>query len=234
MSSGTHKSWVPRGLPHDAEASARVRDWLLEHKSGGLDASGLDLSDSDLSGGDFSESWFAETKFINAKLTDAELYRSDAAGADFTSADLTNTSLVRVNLDDAILRNAILDGANLVGASLYGVDAVGASLRGAALMGSSLIQVDFRGANLSNATVEENTFKVTVDQDTVFEGLHGTLFGPIKLVADDDELELGGSQLERWINERGGSVRVLAPRNRSASGPSTESPETNPTAEPPA
>ncbi|MFE2995138.1 pentapeptide repeat-containing protein [Nocardia sp. NPDC059246] len=223
MSSGTHSNWVPHTLPRNAEASARLRDWLLERKVGGLDAGGLDLSDSDLSGGNFSESWFGETRFTNTKLADAELYRSDAEGADFTGADLTNTSLVRVNLDDAVLRNAILDGANLVGASLYGVDAMGASLRGTALMGASLLHVDFRGADLSDAVVEENTFKVKVDEATVFKGLRGTVFGPITLTTDDGEHTLHGSQLEDWINARGGAVRVLSPRPRGSSEKPVES-----------
>ncbi|QFR02624.1 pentapeptide repeat-containing protein [Streptomyces phaeolivaceus] len=210
MSSGTRRNWAPRALPADPQATARLREWLQSGAEGKLDVIGLDLSNSDLSGGNFSESWFSDAKLVGAKLAGADFYRSDAEGADFSGADLTQASLVRVNFDDAVLRGTVLDGADLVKASLYDVDATAASLRGARILGASLIGVDFRGADLSHAVLQENSFKVTVDHLTKVEGLSGTVFGPVQAMDDQGvSREIGGAELERWVSERGGSLQVL-------------------------
>ncbi|GGV56684.1 hypothetical protein GCM10010294_02600 [Streptomyces griseoloalbus] len=153
---------------------------------------GLDLSGADLSGGVFHESWFTDAKLVGARLVGVDLYRSDAEGADFSGADLTRASLVRVNLDDAVFRGAVLDGADLVKVSLYGVDASAASLRGTRLMGASLIDVNFCGSDLSEAVVQENTFKVTVDEKTNVTGMSGTVFGPVHIIGRDGQKEIGG------------------------------------------
>ncbi|MFJ4770735.1 pentapeptide repeat-containing protein [Streptomyces uncialis] len=130
-------------------------------------------------------------------------------GADLSKADPTSASLVRVNLDDAVLAGAILDGANLVKASLYGVDATGARCRGTRFQGSSLLNVDLCGADLTDAVVDQNSFKVRVDSRTVWNGLTGSLFGPVEFVSDEEVREIAGEELARWISERGGNVRVL-------------------------
>ncbi|MEV0143894.1 MULTISPECIES: pentapeptide repeat-containing protein [unclassified Nonomuraea] len=208
MSSGTRNHWTPARPPEDGIAAQRVREWI-DAGEGGLDAVGLNLSGADLSHGDFSESWFTGAKLVNLRLRGAELYRSDAHGADFSGADLTECSLVRVNLDDAVMRGAILDGANLVKASLYGVDASGASCRGTQFMGSSLLGVNLRSADLSNAVFQENSFKVTLDQNTKLVGASGSVFGPVVIVENGISRELSGSALEEWLTLKGGSLRVM-------------------------
>jgi uncharacterized protein YjbI with pentapeptide repeats len=182
----------------------RLQEWLQGGCEGGLDAGGLDLSGADLSGGRFHESCFTGARLAGATLTGADLYRSDADGA-----DLTRASLVRVNLDEAVLRGAVLDGADLVKASLYRVDASSASLRGARLMGASLIDVDLCGSDLSQAIVRENTFKVIVDETTRFTGMSGTLFGPVQVIDREGRREVGGTELEGWLRQRGARVQVL-------------------------
>ncbi|GGW80770.1 hypothetical protein GCM10010340_68720 [Streptomyces griseoloalbus] len=79
-------------------------------------------------------------------------------------------------------------------------------------MGASLIDVNFCGSDLSEAVVQENTFRVTVDEETDFTGMSGTVFGPVHMIGRDGEKEIGGADLERWLRERGGDVRVLEGR----------------------
>ncbi|MGC3000171.1 pentapeptide repeat-containing protein [Streptomyces sp. G35A] len=100
----------------------------------------------------------------------------------------------------------------MVKASLYGVHASAASLRGTRLMGASLIDVDFRGSDLSQAVVRENTFKAIVDEKTTFTGMSDTLFSPLQLIDQEGQQEIGGADLERWLRERDGDVRVLERR----------------------
>ncbi|MFD7839373.1 pentapeptide repeat-containing protein [Streptomyces sp. NPDC059761] len=211
MSSGTRKGWNPRIAPANSEAAERLREWLAGD-TGGLDVIGLDLSGADLSDADFSESWFSDSKLVDARLVATEFYRSDLQGADLTRADLTNASFVRANLDDAVLRNSVLDGADFVKASLYGVDASFARCHGTRFMGASLLDVNFCGADLSHAVVQENSFKVKLDADTVLTGLTGSLFGPVEFVGEGESLTIAGTELERWISGRGGDVRVLERR----------------------
>ncbi|GCD40359.1 pentapeptide repeat-containing protein [Streptomyces paromomycinus] len=130
-------------------------------------------------------------------------------GAHTCRSNLTGASLVRANFDDASLRDARLDEANLVKASLCDVDASGASWRGTQIMGASLLDVDLRGADLTNAVVKENSFKVRVDANTIFNGFSGTIFGPIEVVSENGTQEVGGDDLERFIQRQGGNIRVL-------------------------
>ncbi|MGW5344909.1 hypothetical protein [Streptomyces sp. NPDC004050] len=79
-------------------------------------------------------------------------------------------------------------------------------------MGASLFGVDMRGADLTDAVLFQNTFKVTVDDSTTVRGLTGTVFGPIALFSGESSRQLAGAELEAWIGERGGQVEVIAPR----------------------
>jgi hypothetical protein len=209
MSSGTRNGWLPSRFPPDETAAQRLREWLEEE--GGLDAVRIDLSGADLSHGKFWESWFTGAKLVNTKLVGADLYRSNTQGADFTGADLTRCSLVRVNMDNAILVNAVLDGAELVKVSLCDVDASGASCRGTEFVDTFLINTNFRSADLRNAVFEENSFKVTLDEETRLEGASGTVFGPAVIIEGQTPRELSGDTLEQWIRSRGGNLRVLKP-----------------------
>ncbi len=210
MSSGTRRNWEPKTLPADPEAMGRLQEWLTED---GFSLFGveLDFRGSDLSGGDFSSSWFTDSILAGVRLVGAVLYRADLQSADLTGADLTGADLVRANLDRAVLRSARLDGADMVNASLHGVDASRASFRGTRIMGASLHGVDMRGADLTDAVLFQNTFKVSVDDTTVLRGLTGSVFGPISVFSGESSREVGGAELETWIGERGGKVQVLAP-----------------------
>jgi hypothetical protein len=212
---GEARRWHPNGTLASLRITTgdhRPHATFEWHESGerirGHDAVGLDLSGVDLSGVNLSESWFTDARLVGGKLIGSDLYRSDAQGADFSGADLSYASLVRANLDDAVLRGAVLDGADLVKASLCEVDASGASLRGARLMGASLLNVDLRGADLSYAVLRENSFKVTLDRATRVEGLSGTVFGPVRVIGPEGVREVGGAELEEWVEMRGGDIRV--------------------------
>lgn len=210
MSSGTRGSWQPTAFPADPEAAHQLQEWLDEE---GYSLFGIehDFRGADLSGGDFTQAWFTQAVLAGVRFAGATFYRADLQSADLTGADLTGADLVRANLNDATLRSARLNGADLVKASLHGVDASGAGFRGTRVMGASLQGVDMRGADLTDAVLLHNTFKVTVDDTTVVHGLTGTVFGPITVVGGGDALEVGGAELEEWINRRGGQVEVIAP-----------------------
>jgi uncharacterized protein YjbI with pentapeptide repeats len=114
-------------------------------------------------------------------------------------------------MDDAVLRNAILRGVEFTKASLYDVDASGACLIAARLMGASFLDTDLRGADLTDATADDNSFRVRLDNATVVTGFTGTIFGPVECVGEDGEMrEIGGRDLEQWMRERGASIRVLS------------------------
>lgn len=55
--------------------------------------------------------------------------------------------------------------------------------------------------------------KAVLDEHTVVEGLSGTLFGPAVIDQAGVRREIGGLELERWLNSRGAEVRVLNPRS---------------------
>lgn len=210
MSSGARKTWEPKTLPTDSEATRQLQEWLTEEGSS-LFGIEHDFRGADLSGGDFTSSWFTQAVLAGVRLEGASFYRADLQSADLTGADLTGADLVRANLDEAVLRSARLDGADMVKASLHGVDASGASFRGTRIMGASLFRVDLRGADLTDAVLFHNSFRVKVDDATVVRGLTGTVFGPITLFSGESSRELAYAELEAWIGERGGRVEVIAP-----------------------
>lgn len=210
MSSGIRKNWNPIAFPADPEAARALQEWLAE-EGGSLFGVEHDFRGADLSGGDFADSWFTQAVLAGVRFRGAIFYRADLQWADLTGADLTGADFVRANLDGAVLRSARLDGADMTKASLHGVDASGASFRGTRVMGSSLFGVDLRGADLTDAVLFQNTFKVTVDDSTVVRGLTGTVFGPITVCGGEASRELAGAELEAWIAKRGGQVQVIPP-----------------------
>ncbi|MFD8997056.1 pentapeptide repeat-containing protein [Streptomyces abikoensis] len=217
MSSGTRKNWQPTTLPTDPEAARELQEWLAAE---GTSIFGVehDFRGADLSGGDFANSWFTGAILEGVRLAGATFYRANLQSADLTGADLTGADLVRADLDEAVLRLARLDGAEMVKASLCQVDARGASFKGTKIQGASLLGVDLRGADLTDAVLFQNSFKVTVDDTTVVRGLTGTAFGPITVVSGETSRELAGAELEAWISERGGQVRVTPPARPAAPG----------------
>ncbi len=211
VSSGTRKNWKPNALPTDPEAARQLQEWLAseEYNLYGVEH---DFRGADLSGGNFSNAWFTEAVLAGVRCVGASFYRADLQSADLTGADLTGADLVKANLDEAVLRSARLDGADMVGASLCDVDASGAGFRGTRFLGASLLDIDMRGADLTDAVLDENFFEVKVDDTTVVRGLTGTVFGPITVFSGESSRELAGAELEAWIGERGGQVRVIPPR----------------------
>ncbi|WP_405613824.1 hypothetical protein [Streptomyces sp. NBC_00076] len=77
-------------------------------------------------------------------------------------------------------------------------------------MGASLLGVDFRGADLSNSVFDGNSFQVTLDQSTKIEGASGSVYGPAVIAEARVCRELSGAELQDWIKERGGQVRVVS------------------------
>ena len=69
-----------------------------------------------------------------------------------------------------------------------------------------------RGADLTDAVVDENIFEIKADDSTVMRGLTGTVFGPVTVFSGESSRELAGTELESWLRARGGDVRVLEPK----------------------
>ena len=197
-------------LPADPEAAAVLRNWAAQEDAL-LDVAGLDLSGADISGTDLANGLLTETVLRKANLSGCDLYRAHLEAAVLAEADLSGAGLVKAVLDEATLTGANLDGADLGSAELWGVDASGASLRGSRLNGAALLETKLYGADLSHVTVQETSFKVFLDDRSIVEGLTGTVFGPSRVAGAEGVRELGGRDLEVWLNERGARVEVLAP-----------------------
>jgi hypothetical protein len=199
-------------MPADAEAAAALREWA-EQADSLLDASALDLSQADLSGADLAMALLTQTVLRSAKLVGTDLYRAHLEGAVLDEADLSSASLVKVEFDEASLRGATLDEADLGSTTLWAVDARSARFRAAKLDGASLIDVRLEGADLTNASMRETSLKAVLDEQTVVQGLSGTIFGPAVIERAGVRCEINGPELEQWLNSRGASVRVLNPRS---------------------
>ncbi|MGH3585986.1 MAG: pentapeptide repeat-containing protein, partial [Pseudonocardia sp.] len=177
-----------------------------------LRAIGLDLRGADLSGCDLSDAWLTGASLIGVSLAGACLYGAHLEFADLTGADLTGAHLGKVEMDEAVLRSARLTGADLMRASLAKVDARSASFRGAVLTRTSLWGADLRGADLSDATVDWTSLRrARVDGSTTVEGLSGTVRGAVTLVADTEEIELDGDDLQAWLSGHGATATVAVP-----------------------
>ncbi|WP_432215673.1 pentapeptide repeat-containing protein [Streptomyces seoulensis] len=199
-----------RRLPPDPQAAdelsawSRAADVMIDLSY--LDASGADLTDADLAMG-----LFCVTRLVDTVLAGADLYRAHLEGAVLDGADLSRSCLVKAVLDEASMRGTVLSGANLGSAELYGVDARAASFRGARLNGASFLDVRLEGADLTGATVAGTAFRVLLGEDTVVEGLSGTVHGPARVGERGARRELAGPGLEEWLNRRGASVAVIPP-----------------------
>lgn len=53
-----------------------------------------------------------------------------------------------------------------------------------------------RGADLTDAVLDENYFEIKVDDSTVMHGLTGTVFGPITVFSGESSRELADSELK--------------------------------------
>ncbi|MFD4247942.1 pentapeptide repeat-containing protein [Streptomyces sp. NPDC058525] len=198
-------------LPADAEATAVLNEWAAEDDSL-LDVAGLDLSGADISGADLANGLFTESVLRDVNLSGADLYRSHLEGAELTGADLSGATLVKAVLDGSSLVGANVDRADLGSSEMWAVDARGASFREAKLDAAGLLDVKLQGADLSNASVQQTSFQVVMDEQTVVLGLTGTVFGPASVVERGELREISGADLEVWLNSRGARVQVLLPQ----------------------
>ncbi|MFI6049562.1 pentapeptide repeat-containing protein [Streptomyces violascens] len=204
---------IVRAMPKDAAAAAALREWA-ERPGSLLGVDGLDLTAADLSGADFGGGMLTGTVLRDAVLVGTDFYRCHLEGAVLDGADLTGSALVKAVLDGASLRNAKLDGADLGSAELSETDVRGGSLRGARLNGAALLGTLLQGADLTDASVQETSFGVVVDEHTVVQGLSGSVFGPMVVESGEERREIRGHELELWLNGRGADVRVIDPASR--------------------
>ncbi|MFD8410913.1 pentapeptide repeat-containing protein [Streptomyces sp. NPDC059650] len=202
---------IVKALPADAHATAVLNEWAADSESL-LDVAGLDLSGADISGADLANGLFTESVLRGVNLSGADLYRSHMEGAELSEADLSGATLVKTVLDESSLIRANLDRADLGSSEMWSVDAREASFRHAKLDGAGLLNVKLQGADLSNASVQQTSFQVVMNEQTVVLGLAGTVFGPASIVEGDELQELAGVDLEVWLNSRGAHVQVLSPQ----------------------
>ncbi|MGW2701532.1 pentapeptide repeat-containing protein [Streptomyces sp. NPDC001340] len=195
-------------MPADPAAAAELTSWTAQEDTtldlSSLDASGVDLSDSDL-----AMALLTESCLKDAILSGTDLYRAHLERAVLDRADLTHASLVKAVLDGARMRAAVLSEADLGSAELAECDARSASFRRARLNGASFLNTRLEGADLTDASVQETTFDVLLDDHTVLRGLHGTVYGPARIHEKGSPRELAGLELELWLNRHGASVQVL-------------------------
>ncbi|MFF1839202.1 hypothetical protein ACFVXE_34250 [Streptomyces sp. NPDC058231] len=69
---------------------------------------------------------------------------------------------------------------------------------------TSSSQPFFSTVSLTNAVVDENSFKAKIDENTILDGSSGTVFGPVEALTEEVPKELGGINLEQWIREGAG------------------------------
>ena len=151
---------------------ARGADWR-GLSLGELDLTGSNLCRVDLRGADLSRCMLTDAD-LRLAIYDSETkspetfdLRTTGAigpGAKLSGAFLNSTDLREVDLRGAVLMGAYLSGADLSGALLDGVRLVGSDLRKAVLRGAScrgtrfgtcqLDAADFRGADMTDASLE--------------------------------------------------------------------------------
>ncbi|MFE0137864.1 pentapeptide repeat-containing protein [Streptomyces sp. NPDC059037] len=199
---------VVRVMPADPEAAAELQSWSQQQDTT-LDLSGLDASGADLTGAHLALGVFSGTGLKRTTLVDTDLYRAHLEDAVLDSADLTGASLAKAVLDGASLRSANLTRADLSGTKLTETDATSAVLRGARLNGTVLAKTCLRGADLTDATLHNTSFDAVLDEETILQGLTGSVFGPAHVDEGGSVRELAGLELEFWLESRGASVNVL-------------------------
>lgn len=199
---------VVRVMPADPEAAAELQSWSHQQDTT-LNLSGLDASGADLTGAHLALGVFRGTGLKRTTLVDTDLHRAHLEKAMLDSADLTGASLAKAVLNGASLRGANLTRADLSDAELTETDATSAKLRGARLNGTILVRTRLQGADLTDATLHDASFDVVLDEETVLQGLTGSVFGPARVDEGGSVRELAGLELELWLEGRGASVKVL-------------------------
>jgi uncharacterized protein YjbI with pentapeptide repeats len=159
-----------------AMPNANLRDAILP----GINLEEAELKEANLQDADLSNAILRKADLTRANLRGANLHGTDLTGATLMGANLSGADLGEAKLDHAFLRLADFSEANLTSASLAGVDGrgwvtssrekgvkahrtsfQGAVLRKADLTDAYLRLCDFRGADLSEATL------VTTDLSSV-------------------------------------------------------------------
>lgn len=195
-------------MPSDHAAAAELKKWAIQEDTT-LDLCGFDASGVDLSGCDLALALFVESCLRDANLAATDLYRANFQGSAPDHADFTRASLVKAVLDGSSMHAAMLSEADLGSSELAEVDARSASFHSARLNGASFLDTRLEGADLTEASVQDTSFRVLLDEHTTVQGLHGTLYGPARISEKGTTRELAGLELELWLNQRGASVHVL-------------------------
>ena len=125
----------------------------------------VDFHDSDLYGANLRESNLGEANFADSNLKTANFQEAYLYRAILSRADMRDS-----NLRNAILSEAKLNKARLVGAKLRNAELRKTDLSGAQLSGVDLTRVDLRGANFSDASLDEVNFTEAKLADTNFSG----------------------------------------------------------------
>ncbi len=82
-------------------------------------------------------------------------------------------------------------------------------------MGASLLDANLCGADLTDATVMENSFRVRLDETVILQGFSGSIFGPVEVSTGEKLTTIGGADLEQWIRNKGGTVTVISRSQRA-------------------
>ena len=145
------------------------------------------LKGADLRGAHLIGTIVKDAKFNGADLSDATI-DTDLADVNFSGATLIKTHFSGgrrsgSNLQDTNFTGATLDGAKLNWLYIYSSSFVDASLKGAFLIGTKLGNSDFKGADLSDAIINNErglpqfeADDIICDKNTNFPGLIDSYF----------------------------------------------------------
>jgi uncharacterized protein YjbI with pentapeptide repeats len=140
---------------------------LSEANFSGANLSGADLSGANLTLGTLSDANLTSASLNDAHLSGANLFKAHLSGAYLDKASLSRANLSEARLMKADLSKADLSGADLSGANLRGANLSQATLRGANLSQAIIVDVDLRGAKLSECQVFGiSVWKVLTDDQT--------------------------------------------------------------------
>ena len=126
----------------------------------GADLSNSNLTGVNLSGNDMAKAILIDVDLSNAILTGANLQHANLDGANVMNADFTSADFTGVNLAGTNLKDAKFDDATFVGVKFDGFD----------ISLGSLPEINFRGADLSQAILTNTDLS---DMDLSFVNLSG-------------------------------------------------------------
>lgn len=212
-SSAEASSWMPARWPDDADARRRLEEFLqvrgdrlrdaqpIDPDFGGVevDLRGARLPDAPLSG-----AWLNGANLEGVDLRGSDLNSAHLEGSSLRNADLTAADLRDSDLSYANATNAVFTDADLYQAEAFATVFRDAQLGGANLTAVLLHEADLRGADLRGAIFDEFlTLKRSKLAGARVDGLSGTVVGPIDIAPGDDQILIGGAELEAWFRDHG-------------------------------